>query len=181
LNFEKTFIDGLLIINPDIFEDDRGYFYESFNKKRYNELGNVEFVQDNISKSQYGTLRGLHYQVGENSQGKLCSVLKGKVIDVAVDIRHGSPTFGKHLAVELSDENKKQLWIPPGFAHGFSVLSDDAIFSYKCSTFYSKIDERCIIYNDPELNIDWQITMPILSGKDLLGIKFDEIEQDFIY
>lgn len=177
--FEKTGIDGLLIITPDVFPDDRGYFYEIFNKNKYNELGGFEFLQDNISSSQRNTLRGLHYQIGENAQGKLCSVIKGSVLDVAVDIRHSSPTFGKHIAIELSDDNKKQFWIPPGFAHGFSVLSEEAIFSYKCTAFYSKTDERCIIYNDTDLNIDWKIPSPILSEKDLLGVKFSEIGKDF--
>ena len=182
MKIEKTFIEGLLIIQPDVFEDSRGYFFESFNQKKYNEAGIEEkFVQDNISKSTYGTIRGLHYQIGDNAQGKLCQVLRGKVLDIAVDIRSGSPEFGKYYAIELSEMNKTQFWIPPGFAHGFSVLSEDAIFMYKCTSFYSKEDERAIIYNDPELNIDWKISEPVVSEKDLKAGKFCEIEKDFIY
>ena len=180
MEVEKTNLDGVLLIKPKVFADSRGYFYEAYNDKRYKENGiNSDFVQDNISKSQYGTIRGLHYQVGEFAQGKLCQVLLGKVLDVAVDIRFGSPTFGKYYAAELSDENKFQLWIPPGFAHGFSVLSDEAIFSYKCTALYSKKDERAIIFNDSDLNIDWKIENPILSEKDLEAKKFNEIEKDF--
>lgn len=172
----------LFIIEPDIFKDGRGYFFESFSEKKYLELGiNLKFVQDNISFSSYGTIRGLHYQVGEFAQGKLCQVLSGKVLDVAVDIRFNSPTFGKSFGVELSQENKKQLWIPPGFAHGFSVLSETAIFSYKCTNYYSKSDERCILYNDSNLKINWRIKNPIISDKDLMGINFEEIKQDFNY
>lgn len=179
MKFEKTRLQGLIIVHPDIFTDDRGYFYESFSDKKYSELGKVFFVQDNISKSSKGTIRGLHYQVGNSAQGKLCSVVYGKVLDVAVDIRHNSPTYGKFVAVELSQENKLQFWLPPGFAHGFSVLSDEAIFTYKCTNYYNKADERCIIYNDSDLAIDWQVENPILSEKDLLGKKFSEIEKDF--
>ncbi|MBK7105745.1 MAG: dTDP-4-dehydrorhamnose 3,5-epimerase [Ignavibacteriae bacterium] len=172
----------LFIVKPDIFKDDRGYFYESFSEKKYLELGiNLKFVQDNISFSSYGTIRGLHYQVGEFAQGKLCQVLFGKVLDVAVDIRFNSPTFGKSFGVELSQENKKQLWIPPGFAHGFSVLSETAIFSYKCTNYYSKEHERCIIYNDSSLKINWKIKNPIISDKDLIGSNFSEIKEDFFY
>ncbi|MEZ4824472.1 MAG: dTDP-4-dehydrorhamnose 3,5-epimerase [Ignavibacteria bacterium] len=130
----KTELDGVLIIEPDFFPDSRGFFFESYNKKKYEEAGmNFDFVQDNISKSNKGTVRGLHYQVGEYAQGKLCQVLTGSVMDVAVDIRSGSPTYGKHVAVELTGDNHKQIWIPPGFAHGFSVLEDNSLFSYKCT------------------------------------------------
>ena len=178
----KTELEDVLIIEPDFFPDSRGFFFESYNKKKYEDAGmNFEFVQDNISKSNKGTVRGLHYQVGEFAQGKLCQVLTGSVMDVAVDIRSGSPTYGKHVAVELSGANHKQIWIPPGFAHGFSVLEDDTIFSYKCTAFYSKIDERAILYNDAELNIDWKIKEPIVSEKDLEAKKFSEIEIDFKY
>lgn len=178
----KTELEGVLIIEPDFFPDSRGFFFESYNKKKYEDAGmNFEFVQDNISKSNKGTVRGLHYQVGEFAQGKLCQVLTGSVMDVAVDIRSGSPTYGKHVAVELTGANHKQIWIPPGFAHGFSVLEDDTIFSYKCTAFYSKIDERAILYNDAELNIDWKIKEPIVSEKDLEAKKFSEIEIDFKY
>lgn len=182
MNFEKVFIDSLLVVTPDIFLDERGYFFESFNKEKYVNGGiTFSFVQDNLSKSKKGTIRGLHYQIGEAAQGKLCSVILGKVLDVAVDIRFGSPTFGKYFSLELSEENKKQLWIPPGFAHGFSVLSEEAIFSYKCTNLYSKQNERSIIFNDEFLNIDWKVEAPVISPKDLLAKKFSEIEQDFIY
>ncbi|KAF0215109.1 MAG: dTDP-4-dehydrorhamnose 3 [Ignavibacteria bacterium] len=182
MNFEKVFIDGLLVVQPDVFLDERGYFFESFNKEKYVDSGiNFSFVQDNISKSKKGTVRGLHYQVGEFAQGKLCSVIVGKVLDIAVDIRFGSPTFGKYYSLELSEEKKNQLWIPPGFAHGFSVLSDEAIFSYKCTNVYNKQAERSILYNDEMLKIDWKVEMPIVSPKDLLAKKFTEIEKDFIY
>ena len=182
MQFEKTFIDGLLIVKPDVFLDERGYFYESFNKKKYFDGGiDYNFTQDNISKSKYGSIRGLHYQIGESVQGKLCSVIIGKVLDVAVDIRFGSTTFGKHFSCELSEENKYQLWIPPGFAHGFSVLSEKAIFSYKCSALYSKADERSIVFSDPDLNIDWKIETPVVSTKDIQAKKFKDIEKDFFY
>ena len=175
-------LNGLLLLQPDRVGDARGYFYESFHLTRYAEFGITDsFVQDNISKSVKNTLRGLHYQVGNAAQGKLVQVLSGKVLDVAVDIRFGSPSFGNYYAAEISEENHHQLWIPPGFAHGFSVLSDSAIFSYKCTALYSKNDERAIIYNDPDLNIDWKISSPLLSPKDLLGKKFSEIEKDFNY
>jgi dTDP-4-dehydrorhamnose 3,5-epimerase len=177
-----TNIPDLFIIEPDIFEDDRGFFFESYSEEKYEQLGiDYKFVQDNISKSAFGTIRGLHYQVGKFAQGKLCQVLSGKVIDVAVDIRFGSPTFGKSFSIELSEENKKQLWIPPGFAHGFAVISENALFHYKCTNYYSKKDERCIIYNDKSLNINWQIKNPIISSKDKLGINFKDIQKDFFY
>ena len=177
----RTVLNGVLVIEPDCFTDARGFFFESYNKSKYEEAGlNFDFVQDNISKSQKGTVRGLHYQIGENAQGKLCQVLTGSVLDVAVDIRSGSPTFGKHYSVELSGENHKQIWIPPGFAHGFSVLSDDTIFSYKCTAFYSKDDERAILFNDTDLNIDWKVEKPIVSEKDLKAKRFSDIDKDFI-
>ena len=141
----------------------------------------LNFVQDNISKSKKGTIRGLHYQVGDKAQGKLCKVICGKVLDVAVDIRFGSPTFGKYFASELSEENHTQLWIPPGFAHGFSVLSEEVIFSYKCTALYNKESERAILYNDKELNIDWKVVNPIVSEKDMKAKLFKEIDKDFIY
>ena len=179
----KTEIEGLLLIKPQIFNDARGYFFESFNKQKFEEAAKVklDFVQDNISKSKKGTIRGLHYQIGDKAQGKLCQVIYGKVLDVAVDIRFGSPTFGKHFSYELSEENHYQMWLPPGFAHGFSVLSDEAIFSYKCTAFYSKEHERAIIFNDPDLNIDWRINNPIVSEKDLDAPLFKDINKDFIY
>jgi dTDP-4-dehydrorhamnose 3,5-epimerase len=175
-------INGIKIIEPRIFNDERGFFFESFNVERYKEAGiEGDFLQDNISGSTKGTLRGLHYQVGKFAQGKLCQVIFGKVLDVAVDIRFGSPTFGKYFSIELSDENKKQIWIPPGFAHGFAALSEFVIFSYKCTAVYNKESERSIIYNDSDIGIDWGIENPILSEKDLEGKRLNEIEKDFIF
>lgn len=182
MKFIETDIKGLLIIEPDVFPDSRGFFFESYSKKKYSERGlNFDFVQDNISKSTKGTIRGLHYQIGENAQGKLCQVISGKVYDVAVDIRFGSPTFGKYCSVELSGENHRQYWLPPGFAHGFCVLSDEAIFMYKCTNLYSKNDERAILFNDPDIGIDWKVETPIVSDKDLLATKFKDIEKDFVF
>ncbi|GIK59994.1 MAG: dTDP-4-dehydrorhamnose 3,5-epimerase [Ignavibacteriota bacterium] len=182
MKITRTDIPGILIIEPDVFKDDRGYFFESFSKNRYKEIGlPEEFVQDNISKSKIGTVRGLHYQVGEKAQGKLCQVIEGEALDVAVDIRFNSPTFGKYFSLILDSEKKLQLWIPQGFAHGFSVLSEEAIFSYKCTNYYSKPDERTIIFNDQDLNIDWKVEQPIVSEKDLRAKNFKAIEKDFIY
>ncbi len=178
----KTGLEGVLVIEPDFFADARGYFFESYNENRYKDAGlNFKFVQDNISKSGKGTVRGLHYQIGENAQGKLCQVLEGIVLDVAVDIRFGSPTFGEYFSVILSGDNHKQIWIPPGFAHGFSVLKDDTIFSYKCTAPYSKKDERAILYNDSDLKIDWQVEHPVISEKDLKAELFKNIEKDFVF
>ncbi len=177
-----TPIQDLFIIEPQIFTDERGFFFESFSEKKYKELGiDYNIVQDNFSQSSKGTIRGLHYQVGEYAQGKLCQVLQGRVLDVAVDIRFGSPTFGKSFSVELSDENKKQFWLPPGFAHGFSVLSETALFHYKCTNYYSKKDERCIIYNDDELKINWMVKNSIISEKDNFGVLFKNIDRDFTF
>jgi dTDP-4-dehydrorhamnose 3,5-epimerase len=182
MKIEKTEIRDLLVIQPDVFKDDRGYFFESFSQKRYKELGiYFDFVQDNISKSQRNTLRGLHYQIGSSAQGKLCQVIVGKVLDVAVDIRFGSPTFGKYFSIILSGENNLQLWIPPGFAHGFAVLSDEAIFHYKCTSLYDKQSERTIRFDDPVLKIEWGISNPVLSEKDLRGTNFKDIKKDFIF
>jgi len=178
----QTNIDGLLVIEPYVFPDERGYFFESYSLEKYqNSNVDFNFVQDNISKSKKGTIRGLHYQVGKNAQGKLCQVIVGNALDVAVDIRFNSPTFGKHFSVELSEQNHKQLWIPPGFAHGFAVLSDEVVFHYKCTAYYSRPDERSIRFNDPELNIDWKTGNHILSEKDLVGKFFKEIDRDFFY
>jgi len=182
MKIKKLNIDGLLIIEPDVFGDSRGSFFESYNKLEYEKYGiDVEFNQDNISRSVKRTIRGLHYQVADKAQGKLCQVLKGAVLDVAVDIRFDSPTFGKYFSLEISENDGSQLWIPPGFAHGFSVLSDEVIFSYKCTNYYSKSDERTILYNDPDLNIDWKVKDPIVSEKDLKAKLFKEIENDFVY
>jgi len=182
LKVSKTEIAGLLIIEPDVFSDDRGFFFESYSKIRYDGLGiKYDFVQDNFSKSKMGTIRGLHYQIGDKAQGKLCQVIEGEVLDVAVDIRFNSPTFGKYFSLILNSEKKSQLWIPPGFAHGFSVLSEEAIFSYKCTNYYNKAKERSILYNDPDINIDWKIPNPIVSEKDLNATRFKNIEKDFFY
>jgi len=178
----KTKIEGLLLIEPDVYGDNRGFFIESFNKLRYKEYGlNFDFVQDNLSKSVKNTIRGLHYQVGEMAQGKLCQVMEGMVLDVAVDIRFGSPTFGDHFAHSLDSSKPSQIWIPPGLAHGFSVLSNEALFAYKCTGYYSKEHERTILYNDVDLNINWQVKNPIVSEKDLNALRFKDIGKDFIY
>jgi dTDP-4-dehydrorhamnose 3,5-epimerase len=182
MNVIQTEIPGLLLIEPRVFEDSRGYFFESFHKERYNESGiNNNFIQDNESKSGYGVVRGLHYQLEPFSQTKLVRVINGKVYDVVVDLRKGSPTFGKWLGFELSGENKKQLLVPKGFAHGFSVLSEMVILSYKCDSFYSRETERGIRYNDPFLNIDWKIpeSAMIISEKDKLSPGFKEAEMNF--
>lgn len=165
----KTEIEGVVIIEPRIFKDDRGYFYESFSQREFQEkVCRTTFVQDNQSMSTYGVVRGLHFQKPPYSQSKLVRCIKGAVLDVAVDIRKGSPTFGKHVAVELTGENHRQFFIPRGFAHGFAVLSDQAIFQYKCDNFYNKESEGAIAWDDPELAIDWRIPAPsiILSEKD---------------
>ena len=173
--FTETPIPDLIIFDPKVWKDDRGYFFESYNRARFVEAGieNV-FVQDNESKSTYGVLRGLHYQVGEFAQAKLVRVLEGEVLDVAVDIREGSPTYGKHFSLILSGENKRQLFIPRGFAHGFVVLSETAVFTYKCDNLYSKEHEGGIRFDDPQLNIDWQVdpAKAILSEKDLVNPVF---------
>mgnify|MGYP000857656298 FL=1 len=162
----KPEIPGLLVIEPDVFGDQRGFFMETWNAKRYAEAGlDVNFVQDNLSYSSYGVLRGLHYQ-HPNAQGKLVYVLQGSVYDVAVDIRVGSPSFGKWYGVGLSAENKRQFYIPEGFAHGYCVLSETALFAYKCTDFYSPATEGGIAWDDPELSIDWPVENPILSDKD---------------
>lgn len=172
-----TDIPGLLIIKPDLFNDDRGYFFEAYNKNRLLEAGiDVDFIQDNESCSKKGVLRGLHYQREPYSQGKLVRVIKGAVLDVAVDIRLNSPTYGRWSAVELTSENKLIYWIPKGFAHGFLALEDDTIFSYKCSGIYHKPSEASIIWNDPILAINWGIKNPILSEKDKLAPFLKEIE-----
>lgn len=183
MNIEKTTISDLLILKPKIYADDRGYFFESFNQKKFaeNEL-KYNFVQDNESKSQFGVVRGLHFQDNPHAQAKLVRVLYGKVYDVAVDLRKNSPTFGKWFGVELSSENKFQLLIPRGFAHGFSVLSPVAVFSYKCDNYYDKESEKGIIFNDSYLNIDWKLNNKniILSDKDKLLPDFYNSEHNFI-
>ena len=165
----KTAIEDVVIIEPDVFGDARGYFFESYSQKKFNEqVRPVKFVQDNESKSKYGVLRGLHFQKGKDAQSKLVRVVKGRVLDVAVDIRKGSPTFGKYVAVELTEDNHRQLFVPRGFAHGFSVLSEEAIFQYKCDNLYAPQSEGAITWNDPDINIDWQLPAEdvLLSAKD---------------
>ena len=169
MNIITTGIEGVLIIEPRIFQDSRGYFFESFNQREFEEkVGPVNFVQDNESKSCYGVVRGLHFQKGNNAQGKLVRVVKGRFLDVAVDIRPGSKTFGKHVAVEISEADHRQFYIPKGFAHGFSVLSDEVIFQYKCDNFYCPGSEGAIAWDDPDLGIDWKVPKDriILSEKD---------------
>ena len=166
----KTAIEGVLILEPRVFKDERGYFFESFNAAEFAaKTGlDINFVQDNESKSSYGVLRGLHFQKGEHSQSKLVRVVKGRVLDVAVDIRRGSSTFGSYVSVELSGEDHRQFFIPRGFAHGFAVLSDEAVFQYKCDNFYAPASEGAIAWNDPDLAIDWMLPADavILSEKD---------------
>ena len=172
MNIIPASLPGLFIIEPRIFEDSRGYFFESWNREAFEKAGlHYEFVQDNESLSTYGTIRGLHFQKGEHAQAKLVRVLEGAVLDVAVDLRKGSPTYGKHVTVELSSENKRQLLIPRGFAHGFSVLSETAVFAYKCDNLYCKASEGGIRYDDPQLAIDWKVE----KGKELLSEKDREL------
>lgn len=178
MNFVATKIPGLLILEPKVFGDDRGFFYESFNQKDFEEIigRKVNFVQDNHSRSIKGVLRGLHYQI-QQPQGKLVRVVEGRVFDVAVDIRRCSPHYGEWVGVELSAENKRQFWIPEGFAHGFVVLSESAEFLYKTTDYYLQSSERCIAWDDPDLAINWQIPfLPHLSEKDRLGVRLINAE-----
>lgn len=178
----KTNIDGVLIIKPRIFNDARGYFFESFNKKEFEEkVGKVDFVQDNESKSTRGVMRGLHFQRPPHTQAKLVRCVRGRVIDVAVDIRKGSPTYGQHVAVELTEDNHLQFFIPRGFAHGFAVLSDEAVFQYKCDNYYAPQSDGGIKIDDASLGIDWQmdISDAILSEKDTAHLPLSEFESPF--
>ncbi|MCH7658334.1 MAG: dTDP-4-dehydrorhamnose 3,5-epimerase [Bacteroidetes bacterium] len=178
----KTEIPGLLIFKPKVFEDERGYFFESYNEKTLTDQGiQIQFVQDNQSKSSFGVIRGLHYQLAPYSQTKLIMVLEGEILDVAVDIRKKSPTFGKWYSHKLSAENKKQMLVPAGFAHGFSVLSKIAVVFYKCDKFFHSESERGIMYNDPELSIDWEIEpeKAIISAKDKRNPFMKEAEMNF--
>lgn len=180
--FHLTDIPGLLIFEPKVFEDARGYFFEAYNKQTFDAAGSeLSFVQDNQSKSSFGVIRGLHYQVKPFAQYKLVRALEGRILDVAVDIRKGSPTFGQHFSIELSAENKKQLLVPAGFAHGFSVLSETAIVFYKCDALYNRDSEAGIRYNDPLLNIDWKIPagQELVSEKDLKQPLFNECRNNF--
>lgn len=184
MNLIKTKIEGLVIIEPQIFGDDRGYFLESFQKERYANHGvNANFIQDNEAFSKYGVIRGLHYQLAPYAQAKLVRVIKGAVLDVAVDLRKGSPTFGQWEAVELNETNKKQLYVPKGFAHGYSVISNEAIFAYKCDNIYHPESERGINLNDVSLGIDWKIPekQQVISTKDKVAPEFKDAEINFVY
>ncbi len=179
MNYIETSIKGVWVIEPKVFADKRGYFFESWKKEEFeNHIGKVDFVQDNESRSSYGVLRGLHYQKGEFSQAKLVRVIKGKVLDVAVDLRKSSPTFGKYVAVELSEDNKRQFFIPRGFAHGFVVLSDDAIFTYKVDNVYAPQAEAGIKWNDETVNVEWPVPAAdvIVSDKDDKAVALKDAE-----
>ena len=181
----KTDIEGVLIIEPRLFEDERGYFFEAFSERKFAELAGIKtrFVQDNESRSSVGVVRGLHFQLPPHAQSKLVRVVRGAILDVAVDIRRGSPTFGRYVAVELSEHNHRQLFIPRGFAHGFSVLEGDAIVEYKCDNYYAPEAEGAIRWDDPMLAIDWHTTNneAIVSAKDKLNPLFEECERLFDY
>jgi len=178
MNVTPTAIAGVVIIEPKVFGDARGFFYESFNQQAFNEATGTDqqFVQDNHSRSGKGVLRGLHYQV-QQPQGKLVRVARGAVFDVAVDIRKSSPTFGKWVGVELSEDNLRQLWVPPGFAHGFVVLSESADFVYKTTDYYAPAHERCIVWNDASIGVEWPLDIePALSAKDAAGKRFEDAQ-----
>lgn len=180
MEIKEERIKGLFSIQPKIFGDERGYFLETFSLNKYNEvLADFNFVQDNLSLSSKGVLRGLHFQKPPFDQGKLVQVIKGSVLDVSVDIRKNSPTYGEHLSIILSEKEKNQIWIPPGFAHGFCALEDNTIFSYKCTNYYSPENESTILWNDELLNIDWAIENPTISEKDKKGIKFENFVSPF--
>ncbi|ASS47432.1 MAG: dTDP-4-dehydrorhamnose 3,5-epimerase [Candidatus Fluviicola riflensis] len=178
---EQTHLEGVLLFSPRIFSDNRGHFFESFNHRDFESAVGfpVEFVQDNESVSHRNVLRGLHFQLPPMSQGKLVRVVQGSVLDVAVDLRKNSSTFGKHVAVQLSSENKKQLWIPPGFAHGFLSLEEGTIFSYKCTNYYAPETECTLQWNDPELGINWGIEKPVISAKDQNSLLFHTFTTPF--
>jgi dTDP-4-dehydrorhamnose 3,5-epimerase len=181
LNVIRCQLEGLLIVEPKIFGDSRGFFMESWNQRRYAEAGLPDsFVQDNLSFSHRGALRGLHFQ-NPSPQGKLVSVLQGEVFDVAVDLRRNSATFGKSESIRLSAENKRQFYVPPDFAHGFLVLSETALFHYKCTAFYSPKDELTLLWNDPDLGIDWPLENPTLSEKDAKGLRLRELPVERLF
>ena len=184
MNIIRTEIPDVVIVEPRVFGDNRGYFFESFSERDFvSQVRKVRFVQDNESRSSYGVVRGLHYQKPPFSQSKLVRVISGKVLDVAVDMRKGSPTYGKHVAGELSGENKRQMFIPRGFAHGFAVLSDDVVFQYKCDNFYAPSSEGAVAWDDPELGIDWGVPQDkgVLSDKDRSHPLFKDVESCFDY
>ena len=180
MKINKTFIENLLIIEPQLFKDDRGFFYESYNKNNLDKVVNVIFVQDNESKSNKGVIRGLHFQKPPYAQTKLIRCISGSIFDVAVDLRKNSKTYGKSFSIELSSKNNKQLFVPKGFAHGFQVISDEAIVNYKVDNFYNPKSDSGIIWNDKDLSIDWNLDLkPILSEKDLKLISFKELKSPF--
>ena len=181
MKIENTPFKDLLIIHPTVFQDDRGYFFEPYNEARFRiETGiNASFVQDNESMSNVGVLRGMHFQVPPKAQAKLIRVSRGSVLDVVVDLRKTQPTFGQHFKTILSADNKKQLYVPEGFAHGFKVLEDQTIFTYKCSNYYSKDHDRALLWSDPDFGIDWEIADPILSDKDRNAMRFKDFETPF--
>ena len=184
MNVVQTEIPGVVIIEPRVFEDSRGYFFESFSQRDFDsQVREVRFVQDNESKSSYGVLRGLHFQKPPHAQSKLVRVVKGAVLDVAVDIRKGSPTFGQHVAVELTEDNHRQFFVPRGFAHGFVVLTDEVIFQYKCDNFYAPQHEGAIAWDDPDLGIDWKVPADkiILSAKDTCHPRLNDAQWLFDY
>ncbi len=180
MEVSNTEIEGLLVIKPKVYQDERGYFFESWNRELFKSNGiDLDFLQDNQSSSSLGVVRGLHFQNPPNTQGKLVRVISGSVLDVAVDLRKKSPTYGRHKSIILSGENKIMFWIPPGFAHGFSTLENNTIFSYKCSGIYDKKSEGSLLWNDPDLNIDWKIENPIVSEKDKKSERFINFKSRF--
>jgi dTDP-4-dehydrorhamnose 3,5-epimerase len=180
MKIEKSHIEGLIVIKPDVFEDERGYFFESYNEEKFRQLEiDVKFLQDNESKSGKGVLRGLHFQVPPYQQGKLVRVIKGAVLDVAVDLRKSSPTYGQWASIQLSEKNKWMYWIPAGFAHGFLTLEENTIFFYKCTQVYHKESERGIFWNDTDLKIDWGAAQPLISEKDKTAGKFKDFVSPF--
>ena len=180
MQIKKFDIEGPILIIPNVYSDSRGYFFESFSKRIFESFGiNYDFVQDNQSLSSKGTLRGLHFQAPPFEQGKLVRVVCGAVIDIIVDIRKSSPTYGKNITIEITGSNYYQLWVPPGFAHGFSVTEDNTIFQYKCTNYYNKESEGGIYYNDPSLNLNWNTTLPIVSEKDLKLPLFADFNSPF--
>ncbi len=182
MEYFKTEIEDVILFKPSLFGDERGYFLETFRKSWLGDLGiDVDFVQDNKSKSVIGVLRGLHYQVGEYAQDKLVSCVRGSVLDLAVDLRKDSPTFGTYVMHELSDQNHFQMFIPKGFAHGFLCTSEETIITYKCSNYYNKESERGIIWNDPDLGINWPIKEPVLSEKDKLNLKLSALKPEDLF
>jgi dTDP-4-dehydrorhamnose 3,5-epimerase len=180
MEFITNEIEGLVVIKPTVFEDERGHFFEYYQKELFAQNGiKDDFVQDNQSLSQKGVLRGLHFQAPPYAQAKLIRVIKGAVLDVAVDIRKNSPTYGKHFSIELNERNKKQLYIPVGFAHGFFTLEDNTIFSYKCSNYYHKTSEGALLWNDKDLSINWNVAQPVLSEKDKEATPFQQFSTPF--